>query len=547
MGSGAMSFDPSTAKPVFDPTTAAPVEAKRPIAAPAPAPSRTFTEARDAADQRFVKAYPQTTTPEAIAGHPMTRFALGAASPFLGAAQLGSEALGFRGVTDHLKQLEEAKQTGRKEAGSSGFDPIETAGAVLSPAFLGAAKALPAAGGVMGRAAQGAAVGGLAGATAPVSEGNDYWGSKGGQVLIGTVLGGAVPPVIDAASAGARGVGNVANLFLPGGEKRIATNYQRRLIGEQQVPNVVQALRTPPANPVPGYEQTAAERLVGLPGGSPVQAHQRIQAQQPGGISAQFGQRITDQKAALQNAAQSRDDALLPMARSILERANQNGVEVAGIEKGIEATLGKPGVRASDVVQRTMASIKEKLGTSAPHGIVDANDLWTIRKEIGNTIKTHAKDTANWDKRMTAGLERDVQKAIDDAIEQAGGAGWKQFMAEYSKRSQAIRDTADAAKNAYRPVQRTEVGGGINVAEETRTKLPQMLSRPMMATNWVLKKLGAGVEQRIDPELARRYLNPEELAKALEQLPVAQRAEVVQQLVQLGRVPAIVGAQQQQQ
>src|SRR3990167_8291141 len=52
---------------------------------------------------------------ERIAGHPVTRFALGAASPILGAIQLGAEALGSTAVTEHLKQLEEIKRRGMGE------------------------------------------------------------------------------------------------------------------------------------------------------------------------------------------------------------------------------------------------------------------------------------------------------------------------------------------------------------------------------------------------------------------------------------------------
>ena len=99
----------------------------------------------------------------------------------------------------------------------------------------------------------------------------------------------------------------------------------------------------------------------------------------------------------------------------------------------------------------------------------------------------------------------------------------------------------EGAKMAYRPTQRTELGGGVNVAEETRVAMPQMLSRPMMATNFVLRKLGANVETRLDPEAATRYLNPEKLADALEKLPPAQRFPVLQELMQLGRVPVLGG------
>src|SRR3990167_7686379 len=85
---------------------------------------------------------------ERIAGHPVTRFALGAASPFLGAVQFGAELLGSQAVTEHLKQLEEMKKRGMGE--DAGIDFAGIAGIILSPAVLGAMK-IPAAASVLGR------------------------------------------------------------------------------------------------------------------------------------------------------------------------------------------------------------------------------------------------------------------------------------------------------------------------------------------------------------------------------------------------------------
>ena len=241
-----------------------------------------------------------------------------------------------------------------------------------------------------------------------------------------------------------------------------------------------------------------------------------------------------------------RDAVTGPMRQAAVQQANLSGVRAERINAGIDAMLAKPGQRASDVVRRTLAAVKEKIASLENEaGFIDAEDLYTVRKELGNTIKTHAKETANWDKRLTGGLERAIQKHIDDAVEAAGGTGWKRYLAEYSMRSKALE--ADKVRRLFsqRPAQRTELGGGVNVAEETRVAMPQLLSRPMMATNFVLKKLGAGVETRLDPEAAKRYLDPQRLAAALETLPAAQRFPVLQELMQLGRVPALAGTIQE--
>jgi len=186
------------------------------------------------------------TQAELLAGSPAVRFAMGAASPFLGAAQLGAEAAGNKDVTAHLQRVEEMKQAGMTLAAdlqrlkegrekmaampgyeaavanvdrqivaieqelaklqaqgredTAGFDVAGTAGAVVSPAFLGAAKALPAAATLTGRMAQGAALGGVAGLTAPVVNEDDFASAKTLQMLVGT-LGGAVVPIFTTLAA----------------------------------------------------------------------------------------------------------------------------------------------------------------------------------------------------------------------------------------------------------------------------------------------------------------------------------------------------------
>ena len=497
---------------------------------------------QEPAFEREAKEILATTPAELIAGHPATRFAVGAASPILGLAQLSAEAAGDPTGTQTLSQFERMKQAGMKAYGSEGFDVMGMGGAVLSPAFLGAGKALGPATTAGARIGQGALVGGAAGATAPVTEPEDYWSTKGGQVLLGTVLGAAIPGTIEAGKGIAHGVRNISDMFTKSGAGRILSRYQQRITGEENIPSVVNALKTAPEI-IPGGKPTAAQALSETPAGSPLIAHQRITAQTPSGISAQFGTRKLEQEAAIKAAELERNAVTTPMRQSALDAANgTGGVRASLITEKIDKMLTKPGQRASEVVQKSLAETREKITKAIETGgKIDAEDLYTIRKEVGNTIEKYAKESASWDKRLSAGLQRDVQKIMDDAIEVSGGTGWKAYLEEFAKRSQAIDAFKERIIKAVRPAQRTELGGGINVAEETRVKAPQLLSRPMMATNFVLKKLGEGVETRLDPEAAKRYLNPELLAAELEKMPAQWRPKVVQDLINMGRIPAIAG------
>lgn len=123
-----------------------------------------------------------------------------------------------------------------------------------------------------------------------------------------------------------------------------------------------------------------------------------------------------------------------------LKQAGYSPLNAGEITDSISGTLSQPGKRASTVVQKTLGDVKAKLSELADaNGHISADDLYTVRKELGNTISTHAKDTNNWDKKLTAGLERDIQKAIDAQMRKAGAGGlWDDYLAKYQELSRPI-------------------------------------------------------------------------------------------------------------
>ena len=90
-----------------------------------------------------------------------------------------------------------------------------------------------------------------------------------------------------------------------------------------------------------------------------------------------------------------------------------------------------------------------------------------------------------------------------------------------------------------RPDQRTDLFGGLNVAEQTRVHFPQMLSRPVMIANAILRKFSSGIEPHIDKLATQRYLNPREFADALERLPSTQRSKIIDAMERAGVATAM--------
>lgn len=271
--------------------------------------------------------------------------------------------------------------------------------------------------------------------------------------------------------------------------------------------------------------------------------------------------------------------------RKAMEASGLRPLQGNEVVSQIGETLGAPGIRASDVAQKSLGYLRDKIASlTGQNGIIDANDLYTIRKEIGNQVEQFAKESNNWDKRFTAGLQKDIQKAIDEAIEKAGGSGWKKYLDVYSKMSkpveqskilneiqsqlkgvggterlsavqgaiergklgqelpdltkgqrgvvEAIVNQAEKAKMSDRFAQQgqTKARDMFN-AEEIPISIPNLLSRPVAVANAILRRAeGAGKQATLD-ELSRLNLNPRELAEVMKTASAKQKRWMMENIM----------------
>lgn len=122
----------------------------------------------------------------------------GMADPVVGGVQFLANAMG-RGdtVNSAISAKEKELADARQSFGREGTDVARIVGNVAAPTNLIAAAKAPLAATTMGRIAQGAAMGGAAGAMEPVANTDGgYWGKKAGQVTAGAVGGAVATPLI---------------------------------------------------------------------------------------------------------------------------------------------------------------------------------------------------------------------------------------------------------------------------------------------------------------------------------------------------------------
>jgi len=135
-----------------------------------------------------------------------------------------------------------------------------------------------------------------------------------------------------------------------------------------------------------------------------------------------------------------------------LEDYGLRPLDARSITSAIDAKLAQPGLRASSNVAKILATIKDDIAnlTEKGGGVIDAHDLYTLRKEgINERImqimgQTDPKISA----KVTRSVLQEVRPLIDDAIEKAGGTGWRDYLKTYATNMQAIDQKAMAAEAA---------------------------------------------------------------------------------------------------
>lgn len=135
-----------------------------------------------------------------------------------------------------------------------------------------------------------------------------------------------------------------------------------------------------------------------------------------------------------------------------LKAQGLNPLDVSGVTGKLRRLATAPGTRADPVQVKVLSSIENQIRDLAERngGIIDANDLYQIRKTgINDTIEAELRsgglDPSTQSKRI-ADMLGQVRPLVDEAIEKAGGKGWKDYLATHAAGMRQIEQKELAAK-----------------------------------------------------------------------------------------------------
>jgi hypothetical protein len=349
------------------------------------------------------------------AGSPIARTIKGAVvDPALAVNQLLASTGLFgqdikRGATQLVSDVEKATTEARAKVGSSGFDPYQMLGNVVSPVnrLVGVTQAPLQGAGLMSNIARSGSTGAALSAFQPVNAPVEQFGErKLEQMATGFVLG----PVVEGGVKAVGGLLTTLKGLTPTGRQEFMQKQLNELAGPDRT-KVIEALRDA-KELVSGSRPTAAQAISDIPSAVELAAAQSKLASKAK-VAGQFQERLVEQQAARAREIQSiagteaqktaliaeREGVTTPMRESALEQVNLAGPIFTKLEKEIsdkfnslaaaEQTSGMTGLAAS--LQKAVATKGQPGWLSAGDIAEEAASRAKAYKELAGTLRGEAK------------------------------------------------------------------------------------------------------------------------------------------------------------
>lgn len=413
------------------------------------------------------------TLGEKIVGSPAGRFVLGAAEIPMGAGRLVENAAmaagvpGIGGIGNTWDKLQAMKQKGMTAPTElSSYDPLGIAARAgkemlyrggeaigLDPRswdIAGGMGSTVAAGGVVNKLAPAATLGkqmlqgaGVGGALGLVNPNAKDLGSNVENAALSAALGTIIPASTVAAAKALGWAYDVASgkLF-----QKQAGKILREVAGED-----VNALAA--AGRAAAPELTGAQAAADIPNTQLQALGELASGRNTGNVfSKKAALAKQDAQSVLNNLAGGATQAETTLARKGTKTALGTittpmreaelaaaapSLDTSAISSSIDTKLTDPAIGVSDVNKRVLTAVKRKIEdwTAKNGGVINPVALYEIRKNTVSEVIDRLIDKADpkASAKYGAKLLSEINPLIDDAIEAAGGTGWRQYLSTYSE------------------------------------------------------------------------------------------------------------------
>jgi hypothetical protein len=349
------------------------------------------------------------------AGSPIARTIKGAVvDPALAVNQLLASSGLFgsdikKGATQLVTDVEKATTEGRARVGSTGFDPYQLLGNVISPVnrLVGVTQAPLAGQGLIANIARSGSTGAALSALQPVNAPVEQFGEKKlEQMATGFVLG----PIVEGGVKAIGGLLNTLKTLTPTGRQEFMQKQLNELAGSDRS-KVIEALKDA-KEIVSGSRPTTAQAISDIPSAIELAAAQSKLSAKPK-VAGAFQERLVEQQAArareLQTIAgtEAQKAALIaergavttPMRETALEQANLAGPIFTKLEKEISDKFNSiAAAEQTSGMTGLAANLQQGLATTGKPGWLSAGDIASeaagrakAYKELAGTLRGEAQ------------------------------------------------------------------------------------------------------------------------------------------------------------
>jgi hypothetical protein len=209
------------------------------------------------------------------------------------------------------------------------------------------------------------------------------------------------------------------------------------------------------------------------------------------------------------------------LEKELLENTGLVSLGPESLVAGAKSSLKNPKVYASEIASKTYKQFVDDIeAITQPDGTIDAVALDTMRKEFSPKLARLFSQTG-WDTKQAAFAKamRSAESFIDDAIEAAGGHGYKDELKRYSDGMRAIEDDTLRFDEMYKTVQPTNVPLARAIDDQVTKNIkyaPGLLNWKITAAKRAVEEAMRNSEPRIVAEISKFLRNPEDLAMALD-------------------------------
>jgi len=136
-------------------------------------------------------------------------------------------------------------------------------------------------------------------------------------------------------------------------------------------------------------------------------------------------------------------------AEKALRSVGIKPLESESLIRSISATSSNPAFAGNDLISGAVKNVADDIAKwTGQGGVIDAAALEAIRKNSVNAaiaqLRPGADATAQ--RNLASSVLAKIKPAIDDAIEEAGGTGWRQYLDTHAKGMNAINEKKLAGK-----------------------------------------------------------------------------------------------------